>query len=365
MRLRPPRLSRRWLCTASVFAILAAAAWKTYAFALRDPQRRRGGISPRQLTGRIRTAESPNHLLFLVEEHEAALNEQHLSAAFAWLGRGANDSRDSLGSDPAFLKLLQRTSALVSTFRSQALSTVLWSLARVDYSPGDEFLTSVIEASMPQLQHAKPQELVNSLWACARFQYQPGPAYLKAVARAAETHLEHFSSRDVANFLWACARLEFHPGDDFLEAAVSRAGKIAYKFASVDLANLFWALAQLGFRADEELFETLLAQMEVQLQSFEPSKLTSLMWACYKLELEPSPSLLGTLPEKSDSVLTELGPRGLSFMLWTYGLIGKSPGELFLRRVLNKIGPGFRLLRHSGPFRHPLGLCAICLSSRG
>ena len=26
--------------------------------------------------------------------------------------------------------------------RSQALSTVLWSLARVDYSPGDEFLAS-------------------------------------------------------------------------------------------------------------------------------------------------------------------------------------------------------------------------------
>ena len=50
--------------------------------------------------------------------------------------------------------------------RSQALSTVLWSLARVDYSPGDEFLTS---AAWRRAVSSWEVELYNSCEVLGRF----------------------------------------------------------------------------------------------------------------------------------------------------------------------------------------------------
>ncbi|CAK9064063.1 unnamed protein product [Durusdinium trenchii] len=291
-------------------------------------------ITPQQLTGRLKAAETSNHVLFMVEQYENVLNEYHVRAALTRLAQ--SNGTAALSEDPGFRKLLQRTSELVTTFRSQALATVLWSLARVEYDPGEAFLRSVIDASLPQLQQSKPQDLVNSLWACARFGYQPGPKFLEALVKTCASTLEEFEPMDVANLLWSFARLNFHPGEAFLDAVIARSLKMVESFVLVDIANLLWAFAKLNVSRGEVL-RPLLQQAEAQVDSFEPAKLASLLWSCNKLQLDPSLALLRALPFRSNRELTELRPRGLSYVLWVYGLLGHNPGTAFLRRVMEKL----------------------------
>lgn len=324
-----------------VVTTLCGASW---AFArrpslLRPSSRGNAGnagnaLTPQQLTGRLKAAETSNHLLFLVEQYENVLNEYHVRAALTRLAQ--SNETTTLSGDPGFRKLLSRTSELMTTFRSQALATVLWSLAKVEYDPGEPFLRSVIDASLPQLKQSKPQEMVNSLWACARFGYQPGDAFLEALVDTSSSTMDDFEPMDVANLLWSFARLGFHPGNHFLDAVVARSLEIVQSFAPVDIANILWAFAKLKVDEGERL-RPLLQQAEEQLDSFEPAKLASLLWSCNKLQLDPSLVLLRALPCRSNRELTELRPRGLSYVLWVYGLLGHNPGTAFLQRVMEKL----------------------------
>eukprot|EP00913_Durusdinium_trenchii_P001408 g1303.t1 len=237
-------------------------------------------ITPQQLTGRLKAAETSNHVLFMVEQYENVLNEYHVRAALTRLAQ--SNGTAALSEDPGFRKLLQRTSELVTTFRSQALATVLWSLARVEYDPGEAFLRSVIDASLPQLQQSKPQELTG-------------------------------------------ARLNFHPGEAFLDAVIARSLKMVESFVLVDIANLLWAFAKLNVSRGEVL-RPLLQQAEAQVDSFEPAKLASLLWSCNKLQLDPSLALLRALPFRSNRELTELS-RELS-QRYRVQLIPRAPDAL-------------------------------------
>lgn len=328
------RRSHRPLVVFSTVMTVVSGAW---AFALRSrPSAKNGGptLTPQQLTGRLRTAETSNHVLFMVEQYENNLNEYHVRAALTRLAQ--SNGTAALSEDPGFRKLLSRTSELVTTFRSQALATVLWSLARVEYDPGEAFLRSVIDASLPQLKQSKPQDMVNSLWACARFGYQPGEAFLEALVDTCANTLDDFEPMDVANLLWSFARLGFQPQKAFLDAVVARSLEMVNSFFPVDIANLLWAFAKLKVDAGETL-RPLLQQAEEQVDSFEPAKLASLLWSCNKLQLDPGLPLLRALPCRTNRELTELRPRGLSYVLWVYGLLGHNPGTAFLQRVMEKL----------------------------
>ena len=96
------------------------------------------------------------------------------------------------------------------TWRSEALATVLWALAFVDYDPGEDFLRSVVEQALPQLESFKATDAVNSLWACARFGYRPSSEFLEAVQSC---DLQRLEATDLSNLLWSFGR-RFGSGDD-------------------------------------------------------------------------------------------------------------------------------------------------------
>eukprot|EP00435_Cladocopium_sp_Y103_P039611 s1557_g10.t1 len=76
-----------------LLGVVAAVCGASWAFARRpsllrpSPSSRGNSLTPQQLTGRLKAAETSNHLLFLVEQYENVLNEYHVRAALTRLAQ--------------------------------------------------------------------------------------------------------------------------------------------------------------------------------------------------------------------------------------------------------------------------------------
>eukprot|EP00438_Fugacium_kawagutii_P035367 Skav222152 [mRNA] locus=scaffold2756:36397:45043:- [translate_table: standard] len=131
----------------------------------------RSGLTPQQLTGRLKTAETSNHLLFLVEQYDSVLNEYHVRAALTRLAQ--SNRTTELSEIPAFQKLLSRTSELMTTFRHGRAQGGLKEGSRRAQGPPKE------------VQDVREKALVETCRA---------------------RNLEDFEAMDVANLLWSFAR---------------------------------------------------------------------------------------------------------------------------------------------------------------
>jgi len=324
----------------------------SFAVQSAKPQRKsnkRRSVPPQVLTRQLTDAASANHVLFLVENHASSLDEHHIGAALKWLAKEApSDSQLVLKDDPGFRTLLARTSELLSGLQSQALTNVLWSLAKVDHDPGNVFMQAALKACMRQIACSTPQDLVNSLWACAKLDYQPGPQFLQAVLARSQTTLERFVPMDLANVVWSCAKLQHYPGETFLHQVLLESNAKIARFVAVDINNIFWGCAKLGYRP-KALLQPLLLAAEQQLEHFDSQQLASLLWSCTVLGLRPTPALLRALPSKRKTQLISLGPRGLSFVLWLYATLGHHPGADFIALVLDKLSRSIPAFGFCGP----------------
>ena len=110
-------------------------------------------------------------------------------------------------------------------FQPHELAIVLWSLARLRHSPGDEALRRAAEQLAARADDCDMQALSNAAWALAVLSKQPQPAApLASLVRRAQALLPQSASpQALSNLLWALAKLGHDPGAAFVTACVARA----------------------------------------------------------------------------------------------------------------------------------------------
>lgn len=165
------------------------------------------------------------------------------------------------------------------TWDAQALSTLVYALARLEYAPSPSWLAlhhhqslqmlrctqrhhaSAAASATPFAPHADPPAagggggqaytalgLERTLWALAQLRSPPSPEWLDAFVEASVPLLARggFSPRNLVNVAFAMATLRLQPGRAWITALVAAADRHTGTYGAMSLARLVWAAQQLG-----------------------------------------------------------------------------------------------------------------------
>ncbi len=101
----------------------------------------------------------------------------------------------------------------------QALASIAWSWASVDFSPGQPVLDRLVDVVLLQLVSFQPQDLADLVWAFAKLHHTPGSSALERVVSNVLERSKTFTARQLINVLWGCACLG-HLGAKVLAAPI-------------------------------------------------------------------------------------------------------------------------------------------------
>lgn len=169
---------------------------------------------PHALTRRLARAATADEVFDLTREHEAELNDIHLSAALVTLARTSARLRAPV--DPEGLAVLLRVLARLlrsQTMGAQACANALWAFGKLRFTPQE--LEELAGASVAQLSSFWPQSLANSVGALAQLRCDASAGSVGLLASGLAEQLAVRSSSlapvEFANSLFALARLRHAP----------------------------------------------------------------------------------------------------------------------------------------------------------
>jgi hypothetical protein len=235
-------------------------------------------------------------------------------------------------------------------FQPHELAIVLWSLARLRHSPGDEALQRAAEQLAARADDCDMQALSNAAWALAVLSKQPQPAApLASLVRRAQALLPQSASpQALSNLLWALAKLGHDPGAAFVTACVARALALdaglrcvrggrhvrvvcacarACVFAAcccccclrcasasrlkgaprptnrpADLAQLCFGLVSLNYAAGPRTLDALAAALDAQLPACSAAQLATITQSLDRMGFDPPAALAQRLAQRAASL---------------------------------------------------------------
>jgi hypothetical protein len=135
---------------------------------------------------------------------------------------------------------------------SKGLHQLLWSFAKLQWLPTNEFQQLFWAVSSGQLSSMSPHGTAGLLWAAATLQMQPSALWMQTWYSATSRQLNArlFGDQDAANALWALVRLRQKPDSSWLSVAMAGSWAVLADAGAQELSNLLWGWAKLGVRPD-------------------------------------------------------------------------------------------------------------------
>ncbi|GAX72748.1 hypothetical protein CEUSTIGMA_g204.t1 [Chlamydomonas eustigma] len=176
------------------------------------------------------------------------------------------------------------------------LSSIMWSLAKLEYSPCNNWMRLFYEHSLSSLESFGPRELCTIIWALATLQLHPHASWLKLWVEACRSHLSGFSPRDLSQTLWAFAKLQYKPGVGWNQMYLRQCAASAGHMHARDISNILWACARLDLSVPESLVEALLAPLvsshSPKVSRLLPRDSSEMLWAIGRLKRQVHPRFL-------------------------------------------------------------------------
>eukprot|EP00775_Hariotina_reticulata_P011605 gene11605-11749_t len=194
---------------------------------------------------------------------------------------------------------------------SQALSTTLWALARLQHCPGASWSESLLDAlhNDDLAVAAQPQALSSCLASFARLKLPADPGKMGTLLSRSAAHLESFSPWQLTDMIWACASMTIRPDAAWTKKFLSVTAKLAdnEKFTVNQLTSVLWSLAVLR---DTRTELPMSQQLQIQV-------------------------LLQALAAASGGRgLQQLGAGGCSGLAWSLAALGVGPSKPWLSSYL-------------------------------
>lgn len=141
------------------------------------------------------------------------------------------------------------------TFTPQCLAHSVWALSELCGPPEEPPEAEVLEALLLKCGHELPSmscmELTTLVASLAQLQYRPSDAWLGAYADHMRERLPDLQNQDFGQLLWGLATLAAPVEQSWLEALVRQAGKKWWSMDLESMALLLWGLAQYGYQPDK------------------------------------------------------------------------------------------------------------------
>lgn len=289
----------------------------------------------RKLTADIMGSSNLDDILGLVEDNLDSVDFIHLAAAVTRAGRILSlAGQRSLADEAVFLDLLDLARPAFGQMGGQALSNVLYSMAKSGVTVDPGIILDGLQHAEPKLSSSNTQELSNILWALAKLRYHDDSFVQKLLAHA-RLKLSNFNSQDLSNTLWALATMDYHD-EPFVQELLIHAGHKLSAFNTQELANTLWALGTLGHR-DDSFVQQLLIHAGPELPSFNAQEFSNVLWALATMDhcddLFVQQLLVWARPK-----LADFNSQELSNTLWALATLSFHE-DAFVRQLLTHAQP--------------------------
>eukprot|EP00798_Chlamydomonas_sp_ICE-L_P020970 gene20970-27826_t len=248
----------------------------------------------RILTSRLQQAKSPEHILAMFNQVEAAggegiINQYHLTCAFSRLA-SLHAADPAEASSEASSKVMGTLARLVSKhhtrFDPRAATNILYAAVKLYPSRGNRDVSGggapsgdvglqVIEAAMlsvrGQLRLMKNLELANMLWSLSKLGVQPGEEWMTEFWE----RLYSMNPQDFSNLLHAVTGLGLQPGDDWLDSFLLHSKRKLHSFEPQHFAGTLHALGKFQDKRFEEWLPSFFKASLPDLSTWSPHCLAS------------------------------------------------------------------------------------------
>ncbi|RMZ54092.1 hypothetical protein APUTEX25_002669, partial [Auxenochlorella protothecoides] len=242
--------------------------------------------------------------------------------------RGAPNLHSQIVTSPAFHKLKALMLQRKTESSCRNISNTLWSLAKMNHHPGEEFMQAYAEENSKKAGDGNSQNTANSLWAFATLGYHPGNAVLAALTETVLAKLPEFTAQNISNTLLSYAKLEYNPGPEVVTALAKETATKISTFSPQAMSNSLWALSKLEIE-DHQLLEAIGAEVRKHIWEFNCQNLANTIWAFANLGINPGPDLLTDIAGAAIHRLPEFSPQNLSNTLWAFAKLETYHKELF------------------------------------
>ena len=145
----------------------------------------------------------------------------------------------------------------------ETIRRILCGNAKLSRKPG-QLMTVLAAAVQSQLAAFNPEALSSIAWAWAALNFYPGQKLLDSLIQAALHQLSAFQPQELADLFWAMASLRHTPGSSGLDQMVSNVLQRSKTFRPNQLISIFWGAACLGHTGGSILAAPTLQAMEAQ-----------------------------------------------------------------------------------------------------
>mmetsp|Transcript_50222 Transcript_50222/g.96963 ORF Transcript_50222/g.96963 Transcript_50222/m.96963 type:complete len:529 (-) Transcript_50222:40-1626(-) len=294
-------------------------------------------VDPRKLNRLISSADDVHELLEVVKYNVGSFQEINVGNALVLLARTFEGWHHipPLGLDSRFQQLVERSQDLFTTMQSQALSNVVWSLAKLRHYPGQRFLKRSAAVSLRRLHRFKPKEMTSMLWAYGKLDFSPGDEFMEAWLEKAERELVHFNLLDVAMTVYSFGTLRYHPKEEFMTALLRKGLDFQEGLTGQQLPNLVWACAKLEHHPGDEFLNMVVKQMGKKLDTFNPGQIGTTLWALSRFDIRPDNEFLDMVTEQVREIMHEIyGRNAVEQVLCGYASMNYNPGVDVLDSLL-------------------------------
>ncbi|GAX81897.1 hypothetical protein CEUSTIGMA_g9325.t1 [Chlamydomonas eustigma] len=199
-------------------------------------------------------------------------------------------SADSSTTESLIRLLLMKLNSFVEALRPRELANMVWALGKLSGTyPLPEFkpmLVTLLEKAKPQLSDFKSQELSNIAYSCARLSYLDHD-FFEVLESVCLQSLDRNKREQLAS---SRERQSFSHSTDNHSSVRMNTGAITPSFTqdkdtlskpewnNQELANVMWSLATLN-RYNETLFTALCQSMYPRLNTFKSSDVVTVIWS--------------------------------------------------------------------------------------
>jgi len=303
----------------------------------RSLQKPSAPLDPRKLNTLISSVDDVHELLEVVKHNVGSFQEMNVGNALVLLARTFDGWQHipPLGLDSRFQQLVERTQDLLTSMKSQALSNVVWSMAKLKHHPGEGFLKRSAAASLQRLHRFKPKEMTSMLWAYGKLDFFPGDEFMEAWMEKAERELLNFNLVDISMTVYALGVLRYHPKEKLMTAMLRKGLDFRKGFTGQHLPNLVRALARLEHHPGHEFLNMVVQQMGEKIDTFTPAQIGTTLWALAKFDIRPNKKFLELVTEQVRKIMHEFTDRtAVEHMLSGFASMNYNPGVDVLDSLL-------------------------------
>ncbi|KAJ1485278.1 hypothetical protein T484DRAFT_1794194, partial [Baffinella frigidus] len=263
-------------------------------------------VRPAELTGWITKCTDEGHLQELVERRKAIFNSMHVVAAWGTLAKMRSHKQPGglgRGEWAVLQRLIQRlhvlTMATVPEMGEREVASVVSTLAKIHKSGrmavDAELVAELVDRATATAGDFKPQAVSNLVWGLAKMGIKPNAVGVKpdaglveAMQGRATATAGDFKPQEVSNVMWGLAKMGVKTDAGLVKAMQRQATATAGDFTPQAVSNVVWGLAKMGVKPDAGLLEAMQRQARATAGDFKPQDIANLVWGLAKMGVKPN-----------------------------------------------------------------------------